>query len=368
MQNTENNILENNTIPTEAVIFIPGLFHEEKGYYFDILREGLENQERLNFKSIGEVSILGHAGQRFGIYSEGNLLKKIDIYEAFWLDIIAEQKLSSKDLRAKFLEGTSLLIYWLFSSIWKSFYEAPSLIMGLIASLFALVFWYYGILITIIKDVAEKGNFFGQTIPKDSQWYEYIKIIVAILDSWTVFILVGIILSFVGAISLDKMIDQAYFAKKYLGNLAGIILRNKICSRVKKITDDILNDYDKVTILAHSFGAIIGTDFLADYRSKKTLKYITLGGNLKLLSYRSKWIKEEIKKCLDNQVISKWDDYYSKQDWLGAETPIPKGSNSAKIERHEFPIQCFFMDRLFGITHIAYLSDPSWAEIWLKDY
>ena len=365
MQVAENNILTNNAIPTEAIIFIPGLFHEEKGYYFDILSEGLENQERLNLKSIGNVSIPGHTGKKFGIYSGKDLLKEIHIYEAFWLDIIAEEKLSSKDLRAKLLEGSSLLIYWLFSSIWIAFFEVPSLIIGLISSSFALVFWYYGILITVIKDVAEKGNILGQTIPED--WHKYTNTIVQILDSWTVFILIGIILSFVGAISLDKMVDQAYFVKRYLGNVGGIALRNKIRSRLKKITDDILNDYEQVTILAHSFGAIIGTDFLADYPSRKTLKYITLGGNIKLLSYRSTWIEKEIKKCLDNQVVSKWDDYYSKQDWLGAETPIPKGSNLEKIESHEFPIQCFFMDRLFGITHIAYLSDPSWAEIWLKD-
>lgn len=365
MQVAESNILTNNAIPTETVIFIPGLFHEEKGYYFDILSEGLENQERLNLKSIGDVSIPGHTGKKFGIYSGKNLLKEIHIYEAFWLDIIAEEKLSNKDLRAKLLEGSSLLIYWLFSSIWIAFFEVPSLIIGLTTSLFALVFWYYGIILTVIKDVAEKDNIFGQPIPRDLP--QYTDAIVQVLDNWTIFIFIGIVLSFVGGISLDKMIDQAYFIKRYLGNIRGIALRNKIRSRLKKITDDILDNYDKVTILAHSFGSVVGTDFLADYRSQKTLNYIILGGNLKLLSYRSTWIKEEISQCLNNQVVSKWYDYYSKQDWLGAETPIPSISNSEKFESHEFPIQCFFMDRLFGITHIAYLSDPSWAEIWMKD-
>jgi len=134
-----------------------------------------------------------------------------------------------------FLYDLNPYIYWLFSSIWIAFFEVPSLIIGLTTSLFALVFWYYGIVVTVIKDIAEKDNILGQPIPKD--WHQYTDAIVQVLDNWTIFIFIGIVLSFVGAISLDKMIDQAYFIKRYLGNIGGIALRNKIRSRLKKITD-----------------------------------------------------------------------------------------------------------------------------------
>ena len=60
-----------NTISTEAVIFIPGLYEEEKGYSFEILCEGLENQEQLDLKFIDEVNIPGHSSKRFGVYSGG---------------------------------------------------------------------------------------------------------------------------------------------------------------------------------------------------------------------------------------------------------------------------------------------------------
>ncbi|MDJ0736869.1 MAG: hypothetical protein QNJ47_22850 [Nostocaceae cyanobacterium] len=354
-----------NTISTEAVIFIPGLSGEEKGYLFDILCEGLENQEWLDLKLIGEVNIPGHSSKRFGVYSQQTLLKQIDIYEAFWLDIIADQRLSNKDFRTKLLGGTDLLIYWLFSPVWKAFYEAPSLIIGLLLSLLTLVFWYYGILVTLIKEVGENNHVFEQVIPIN--WGENATFIGQILDGWSFFIFIGIILSILGSFSVDKLIDKAHFVKRYLGNVGGILLRNKIRSRLRKITDDVLYNYDKLTIVAHSFGAIIATDLLADYDSTKQVEYITLGASLKLLSYRSKWIKKEIKKCLDNQFISEWNDFYSMQDWLGGKTPISSVSNSAKIKFHEFPIQCSFIDRLLGITHIAYLSNPLWAKILLKD-
>jgi hypothetical protein len=354
-----------NTIPTEAVIFIPGLLGEEKGYFFNILCEGLESQEQFDLKIMGEVNIPGHSSKRFGIYSGEKLLKKIDIYEAYWLDIVTEQRLSDKDFRTKLVEGADLLIYWIFSPVWKAFYEVPSLIIGLFISLFILVFWYYGILLTLLKEVAEKSYVLGQDIP--DSWSAYAKVIEQILDNWSLLILIGIIFSIIGGISIDKLIDKAHFVKKYLGNVGGILLRNKIRCRVKNITDDVLKNYDKLTIVAHSFGVIIATDFLADYHYTKKIEYISLGGTLKVLSYRSKWIREEIKKCLNNKLVSKWDDYYSKQDWLGTKTPVFPGNNSTKIKLHEFPIQCSFMDRLLGITHIAYLSNPLWARIWLKD-
>ncbi|MGB3758269.1 MAG: hypothetical protein WBA07_18140 [Rivularia sp. (in: cyanobacteria)] len=365
MKVNEKSNSRTNTVPTEAVIFVPGLSEQEKGYLLDILCEGIENQERLDFQLIGEVDIPGHSSKRFGVYSGETLLKKIDIYEAFWLDIIAEERLSNKDYRTKLIEGADLLVYWIFSPVWKAFYEVPSLIIGLFLSLLILVFWYYGILVTIIKDVAETSNIFGQMVP--GSWSEYAKVVEQILDQWSLFIFLGIILSIFGSISVDKLIDKAHIVKKYLGNVGGIVLRNKIRCRVKRITDDVLHNYEKLTIVAHSFGVIIATDFLADYSSTKKIEYITLGGTLNVLSYRSKWIKQEIDKCLSNKFVSKWDDYYSMQDWLGGKTPVSLGRNSNKIKLHEFPIQCSFIDRLSGTTHMAYLSNPVWARILFKD-
>ena len=49
-----------------------------------------------------------------------------------------------------------------------------------------------------------------------------------------------------------------------------------------------------MTIVSHSFDVIIGTEILADYQNNNSLNYLTLGGVLKILSYKFQWILKEI--------------------------------------------------------------------------
>lgn len=342
-----------------AVIFIPGLFNQEQKYYLNMFCEGLENQSVFKIKNTGEVTIPGYSGERLALYSMDNSLKSyIDIYEGFWLDIISEEKLSDKDLKTKLLGGADLLLYWFFSKVWQVFFEVPSLIVGLMSTLLSLVLWYYGILLTIIKEIVTNKALFGQMLPEPL--VKVLENTSYIFDKWLFFILIGLIIS-LSTPSFNKVVDASFFVKRYLTNVSGINLRNKINSRIRKITDDILNNYDSVMIIGHSFGGVIGTVFLADYQSKIQVKYTTLGCTNKLLSYRSKIISEAVQKCIDNPVICEWNDYYSHQDWLGSDTIITK-CVSEKLKSHEFPIECTFTDRLLGKSHMAFLSTPTWIK------
>jgi hypothetical protein len=353
---SQNNV---NLSHRNAIIFIPGLFSQEQKYYLNIFSEGLENQSVFYFKNTGEITIPGYSGERLALYSIDNSLEAyIDIYEGFWLDIIAEEKLSDKDLKTKLLGGTDLLFYWLFSKIWQAFFEVPSLIIGLTSTLLSLVLWYYGILLTIIKEIVTNKGLFGQILPESL--VKVFENTSYIFDKWLFFIMIGLII-YLSTSSFNKIVDASFFAKRYLSNVGGINLRNKINSRIRKITDDILNNYDNVTIIGHSFGGVIGTVFLADYQSKIPVKYITLGSTNKLLSYRSKIIFEAVQKCIENPIISEWQDYYSYQDWLGSDAIIIKHPTE-KLKSHEFFIECTFTDRLFGKSHMAFLSNPTWIK------
>lgn len=95
-------------------------------------------------------------------------------------------------------------------------------------------------------------------------------------------------------------------------------IRDRLRSRVATALDDVINsgDYQKVTVLSHSLGTLISTDLMGDYHHSKCkmIRYITIGSPMEALTSRSSWLKDEIVKCLENESISRWVDFYSSQD------------------------------------------------------
>ena len=58
---------KNDGVPTEAILFIPGLFHEKQDYYLDLLSQGLKNLEQFDVRERGSAKILGHTGKSFEV-------------------------------------------------------------------------------------------------------------------------------------------------------------------------------------------------------------------------------------------------------------------------------------------------------------
>ncbi|MDJ0553568.1 MAG: hypothetical protein QNJ68_03830 [Microcoleaceae cyanobacterium MO_207.B10] len=112
---------ENNRLSDQAIIFIPGFSSKEQGYSINLLSEGFQNLEVLQIQELGKVQISGHTGRKF-IMNDGNTSQNLDIYEAFWLDIFSEKKLSNNNLQHKLFHGFYMLLYWVFSPVWKSFF------------------------------------------------------------------------------------------------------------------------------------------------------------------------------------------------------------------------------------------------------
>ncbi|MDJ0553569.1 MAG: hypothetical protein QNJ68_03835 [Microcoleaceae cyanobacterium MO_207.B10] len=215
-----------------------------------------------------------------------------------------------------------------------------------------------------MKAIGESGSFFGQPLP--AELAEFIGKLGQNISSLSVWVIVSIILTFY---PIEPIIDIFYFVTKYLIlNADGINIRSKIRHRVIPVIDDVLANYQQVTIVSHSFGVIIGTDILADYQNNKSLNYLTLGGVLKILSYKSRWILKEIEKCCNNQILLSWTDYYSQKDWFAAKTPQPKTTNSHSIQitSHQMPIYCSIWEQLSGKTHSLYLYNPTWIVDLLK--
>lgn len=274
----------------EAIIFIPGLGAPEKDFYLNFISAGLtEHLETIKVKEIGEAKIAGNSGKKFEVYLDKENKKNVDIYEVYWQDVFS--RLSKEELKERLVRGTNLLFYWFFAKTWLSIKEAPLLFIGLGITLALFISWYFGILVMALTAIGEKPDFFGFDLNNIYPGLaNKLGEIGHDMGGWNLWLTISALLSF---IPINNAIDIADFTKRYLEeDTEGRVIKAKIRSRVLAVLKDVLEAnleeekvYKKITILAYSFGVVVGTDVLADYNYTKQVRYITLGGPLKLLSY-----------------------------------------------------------------------------------
>lgn len=354
---------KNNDVPIEAILFIPGLYQEKQDYYLDILSQGLKNLEQFDIRERGSAKILGHTGKSFEVGTNATKTYKIiDIYEAHWSDIFCQEKLSTQKLLNKFISGCQLLAYWLFSKTWAVIPETPSLTLGLMIYFLLLTFWYLSILILVMVVLGENPNFFGFNLKSISpELPRQIGELGKNLGGLTPWISISLLLSL---IEIDRAIDIAYFTKTYISmNQKSSELRAKVRQRILSLLQDLFNNYDRVTVVGYSFGVTIGTEVLADYRESRSIRYITLGGQLRILSHQAQWIKEEIQKLIENEQVAAWINYYSVEDWLGSDTWSSREINSPKFHSHPIDLKTDWLEKLLGKPHLHYLYCPNWIEV-----
>jgi len=350
-------------VPKEVIILIAGINTQEKNEFLEIFCSSLSEQlESFTVQENGEIKIAGHTGKRFSIYNEQELYKEIDIYEAYYMDIFASNKLSQKDEKTKFIRGAEVLIYWLISPLWLSIKESPSLFINFLVAAILFTGWYYGILAAFMIAMGQTNSFLGGEFPEVAKKIGFFG---EAMKGWSFWLFISILSSF---LPISSLIDICEFSAAYLGeDTEGSKIRSKTRGRVLNLLEDVLksDNYDRATILAYSFGVAVGTDTMADYHSEKTFRYITLGGTLNVFSYKSNWVEREINKCLNNATINTWIDGYSNQDWVAGKTPLPKGSSSDKmIYKKNYAKSSSFLQRLLGKTHLCYFYDSSvWETI-----
>ena len=140
-------------------------------------------------------------------------------------------------------------------------------------------------------------------------------------------------------------------------------LRAKVRERILSLLRDLLENYDRVTVVGHSFGVTLGTEILADYRESPSIRYITLGGQLRILSHKAQWIKKEIQKLIENDRVSAWINFYSAQDWLGGDSWSSREIKTPKFTSHAIVLETEWLERLLGKHHLHYLYFPNWIEV-----
>lgn len=284
--------------------------------------------------------------------------KTIDIYEVYWDDLT--DRLSKRSERYKFFSGIRLIFYWIAISIRVaklsfSFFFESSILMLLI------LLWYLGIVLIAFEAISKNPSFLG-FIDIPAHLAEYLGALSKNLQAWNVWIIVSGILALL-PISVDKLVDLVDFSRRYSNNeknKENESYRGLLRNRLRSIVDDVVQDgsYSRITILAHSFGVLIATDFLGDYRpSNKTqginLRYITWGGFM-ATSTSSKWLSADVEKCLNSPYVDVWHEFYSKQDWLSGSV---YNSKAPKFISTNIKFDISFLSRALGLSHMQYYSD-----------
>lgn len=271
-----------------AVILIPGMDSREKGAAQRRLVQGMVNStERMRVAEAGQVSLLGEKAVRLVVGHPGDPSAEIAVFEAFWRDMTHQD--APKQVLARVREGATLLAYWFLSGIWRALGRSSwYMTTGLLLSSLLLAAWYYSVLAVglaaIGTDPELVKQYGGQ--PVLSGLIAFLVSVGRKMGSWQAWVLVSVLLRFV---PVDAMVEISAFAKRYLRNEAGpdeVGCRDKIRQRMRGILDEVCGGgYGNVTVVAHSFGAVVAVDLLADHvpPGQAKLRLVTMGSPLELL-------------------------------------------------------------------------------------
>jgi len=364
-------------VKRRAIVLIPGMKREERFHRRDILIANLETVERHPVTRGAEVSAGGETGQRLtmmplrgaseGGGSESPPFASLDVFEAYWADMIPEQV--ELPPWSKLMKGLELVGYWVFSlGAWRavaaSLRSGSSMIaIGLIMGGLTLIAWYLMLAVLVGQAVAPGG-----AVPDELKGIPLLSDLVTLFGQVTGWLAANAwwaVLPFLLAmLQVDALVLLARFIKDYFENHeddSGVGLRDRVRRRICGTLEAVLAaGYDEVVVVAHSFGTVIATDILADWphgADLKRLSLVSLGSPITVLRYRSAWLEEERREMLQPQRLAAWVDYFSPSDWLcGAVTGHRECYGEGMSRRLTF--EAPWPKKITGQTHLQYYRDP----------
>lgn len=343
----------------EAVILIPGIHHRpgegHKGYQEELLLQGLaEVPERIRVRPQGPMILESVVGKRFEVSFQDGTTRTLDVYEAFWGDLITT--LARRRIQTRVMRGFELLVFWLFSGIWRGFFSRKVLTGSYLLGLFVLVAWYWSTLALFLTAVGHP--------PEESTGSmvylvrEFLGQVGNMMGGWSIWVLSA---TFLGLFPVDRFVDTADFVRRYLLDARGegraVGMRSHIRKRVGSTLDAVCTsgDYTRVTVMASSFGAVVAMDLLAEYTLPCPIRLLTLGGPLEMLSQKSSWMRKEIQACVDNPMLMQWLDFYSDEDFFCTRSPFEQ--SEPRLMHYKLQQNASLAEMFSGDTHRRYLGD-----------
>ena len=340
----------------ELIVFIPGIGVKEPETYLEKLIQGIRGfcQARgIDLRALEDSGEPGTGRRRLELQSSSGELREIVLQEVYWGDL--RPRLSTEPVTRKILRGLNLFVYWVSSmETWKRAARSKYMMFNMIFTLILILTWYYGAFAAGMTAIGSNPEMFGQPLPVGVA--TFLADLGNSMGSWNVWVIAAVIM---GALPATEIIDISYASKAYLQNRHG--MRHRVCSRVAKSLSDGAkggdNGYDRITVLAHSFGAVVGVDVMAEFTAVGTprVRIITMGGPLLLMAGRSARLGRAIDAVLANPNVEEWIDFYSDHDWLCTETPID--DDVEKFRSHKITATVPVDEKFSGESHDLYFAD-----------
>lgn len=337
----------------ELVLFVSGISNETPSKYLNKLVDGLSdycNGTGILFEQTeNSVPSQVESKKQISIKISGHDKKIIDIHEVFWADL--PPKLSSQSVTHKILRGLSLLWFWISSlPVWRAAIYSKFMFLNLIFSTSLILIWYYSVIVAILIALSNT--------PKDAAYFAVLEPLIPTLNeidnyvSWYIFAIATFL---VKLFPVNSIIDISYATQCYLLNRENVFY--KIRGRANAVLYSHLRDpqYEKITVVGYSFGAVVAIEALANYTGQKGVRFISLGSPLKLISAKSKRVYKAISLVNSNPKIAPWLDFYSDQDWLCTCSPNTLTTNNFRSTKISSTVS--LDEKLKGTSHELYFGD-----------
>ena len=365
----------------ELLVFVPGLSARAPDKYRKRLNKNLENYAL----SLGGKFALDQSSTTatYSPPAAGVPPRQIVFREVVWGDIPV--RLSEKHALKKFGQGF-LLLGWIGGSLLR----APGAVLGnkyqlgcMLGAILVLVTWYLSIIVALptVVDYTPLPRILGDSLRL------FLDSSVGAIKGFSILgMQVWVVTSFLmGLLPITVVVDTAYAMKQYVRDeggesntgLVGEEARTRIANALTELSEEqeaataASSDdggqggvYRRVTILAHSFGAVPVIEELSTYARPLgiPIRLITLGAPLRLAGGLRPDLAKAVTALRDGSKgtkLSIWHCMWSDRDYLSSE---PDTTESERFK----PVPLSFSRILRpSANHGRYFDDNSVAEVIL---
>ncbi len=360
-----------NTVRKRAIVLVPGFRREERFFRREVLVRNLLMVERSPLSEVGDIEVAGEQGKRLaakpvrgaaadkqGAPTAG-AVAQIDVFEAFWADMIPES--ADRTPLQRLLWGFEIIAYWVLNwRSWTAFGISRYLTFGLLAGGSLLVLWYISIALLAAQAIGQDPPEFLQSASGLQPIFDAVIGAAAKVGNWQLWLTIAAILPF---LKVDELVMLASFVKDYFQNKPDeteVGLRDRLRKRIQATLENVYEaGYDEVILLSHSFGTVLAIDLMADWPHRQDLArttLVTMGSPVSVLAHRSPWLANEVKRLAGRSELATWDDYHAKTDWL-CTAIFARDKFAGGGASHAMTFETRLMDKVTGQTHMLYFRN-----------
>lgn len=342
-----------------AIILIPGIYQMPRGYWRTRLLNAL-------IARMPDRDIKTESAGELGVALKNSPFDSLHLYEAYWMDFATLE--SSLPPHRKFAHAGVLLMFWMFSGVWRGFRVSRSITLGLITASLVMILWYLGVVVTLTMSFDLKALMgSGEQVPTFVQSaYDYFR--QSVITTFAPYVAAA---GFILAVPMGKLEAVASCIHGYIRNSdngTGTGMRDQIRAHVADVMQHVYaQDYDEVMIIGHSFGGHIAIELLANWANETDINktvLMTWGTPVAVVKYRSDRLQRALDRLVSEKPGLRWVDYYSRLDFLCSHIPDQRAAYgtdaSIRVSFDASPLAT-----ISGKSHEYYFDHPDTTQALL---